>query len=527
MNPAAFDIGTAHTTVLQQQKELDKLEANLKRKERELGSLPNRLQAAQAERDQLVQSLQPHELARIPRLENQFQIRQDLADKKQILLKGKSIKQLPINEAHKKLERLWRVNKEIQSLTLAKPQLEVSIDRIREQMTKLKIDRDELMATISKHHHDNKTQPPKALIFAGGQIVTQLQNLSIQDIESKYLALSKLLDDLINQIVPGQKQPELDEKKQELDEMLAGLKEEMERYLSLQGNLGKKIAHATKIPLEALLKNMSEFDEAIAVLKALESLAESSPTLVVAVLREIPAENKTHFFQFLFSKQALGVISPPFILKILRCALRTECQNSALAILKGNTTTVNLFRQDSVVDKLPGEFQRFCLGGLFTPCIQQIHQICQTHPFELSELALKGGNIKVEQARCTTALRTSLEVLRDAVRANKANIPPYLIEMYRSFYEELKKYCPGAERTQISALFFLRFVCPEILNPEKTAAYPPALRSSLIYLSKALQSIANNEAPTDAKMQFMNEGDPSLLKELQRPIGEIVDLLLS
>lgn len=117
--------------------------------------------------------------------------------------------------------------------------------------------------------------------------------------------------------------------------------------------------------------------------------------------------------------------------------------------------------------------------------------------------------------------------LLDAIFSSVGDIPVQLLDMYATVREEVHAVYPNMARPVIAGLFFLRFLCPALITPEKyklvTSPVTGKARRTLMLVSKVLQQLGSGQQfeSKESYMEFLNP----LLADRQVHMNTFLDRL--
>jgi len=198
--------------------------------------------------------------------------------------------------------------------------------------------------------------------------------------------------------------------------------------------------------------------------------------------------------------------------------------------VEGSLHESTLFRSNSIAPKYVSEFAQFIGRDYLTSTVRPlINKICDSDVLmELNPTRLNGDEAAAK-AGCENLLIACREWF-DYI-AGTADDCPIQIRQACSF---LKKYVgakfPGSTLISVGGLFFLRFVCPVIVAPERLQLVEGSLNSTqrrnLVLISKVLQNLSNDVSfgAKEPFMQPMNEfisSYRSKMMALQERLAEV------
>ncbi|MDP2434575.1 MAG: hypothetical protein Q8P67_02415, partial [archaeon] len=161
-----------------------------------------------------------------------------------------------------------------------------------------------------------------------------------------------------------------------------------------------------------------------------------------------------------------------------------------------------LFRANSLASKALDQYQKLLSHTYLARCVGPLVGKILTRPAcECDPSAIPGGDKGVVEKNLARLSRYARQVARN-ILDSQALIPPELLVVYRAIREEatqLQLAHPDCRMNlvhlSVSSFFFLRLICPAILNPKLfglASDHPSqAANRTCTYLAKVLQTAAN------------------------------------
>lgn len=187
----------------------------------------------------------------------------------------------------------------------------------------------------------------------------------------------------------------------------------------------------------------------------------------------------------------------PFLRYLFRLEIRGTLKTAANTLLREESAATKVL---SIYFFIVGQSY---LYDLLHPLVLEIRDASE-------HLNIDPSVIGVQEAAANVArLLMICQHFLQRVCSSSSGCPTELRRLFMGVKQEVMKRFPTMETSSVGNLFFLRFVCPSIIAPERynILSEPPSanVRKSLILVSKILQHLVNGVAFEGSYMEQCNE----------------------
>jgi len=187
----------------------------------------------------------------------------------------------------------------------------------------------------------------------------------------------------------------------------------------------------------------------------------------------------------------------------------------------------SLFRTDSCATKMMRFFSNIYGIKWLTLAIGDLVKEIVNNPgnYEVDSSKLPPG--QTVEANLQALRNTTIKFL-ESILTKGDNIPNEIRRIGRFLKEEVEKKYPGAGNIALAGFFFLRFICPAILNPKDILKVPqvelsPESQRHLLLITKTIQNIANGVefGAKEFYMQSLNNLVHDYIPKVQRYLQDL------
>eukprot|EP01125_Pyxidicula_operculata_P021774 TRINITY_DN862_c0_g1_i3.p1 TRINITY_DN862_c0_g1~~TRINITY_DN862_c0_g1_i3.p1 ORF type:complete len:412 (+),score=67.35 TRINITY_DN862_c0_g1_i3:589-1824(+) len=186
-----------------------------------------------------------------------------------------------------------------------------------------------------------------------------------------------------------------------------------------------------------------------------------------------------------------------------------------------------LFRGNSLITQVMSTFSKEVGTGyvqkMLDPVLTYLITACNEGlNYEVDPLKFGKDHVKQIQSN-NTNLESLIKKLMNSIIQSLEICPPSIRFACKTLRESISNKFPEAKYIVIAGFYFLRFVCPAVLNPSWNTDLSPTVRRALILATKVLQSAANSA--TALREEYLSVFSP-LTKELGNKMNDFFDKLV-